>query len=233
MRGKSTSGQAVALVCSWLKRQCICDYSITMCTDRRTSIYLHTSSTKLKPLVVPPALCTVYFILNFLPKLEASALRALPNWAHQAKQSGLGWIYTSSGNNQCENGPNENLSFKSCHVWKLYRASGRAQSKGGLFQKGKRRGVLSHLWFNGFSGARVWVTIPEQAKMLRHPHYSWTALWTPWENMCDAGIILLIKRDLNLEHCSRMFPGRQKRKNPAALPITNNVDLSLLHQDSR
>lgn len=125
------------------------------------------------------------------------------------------------------------LSFQSCHVWKLYRASGRAQSKGGLFQKGKRRGVLSHLWFNGFSGARVWVTIPEQAKMLRHPHYSWTALWTPWENMCDAGIILLIKRDLNLEHCSRMFPGRQKRKNPAALPITNNLDLSLLHQDSR
>lgn len=108
MRGKSTSGQAVALVYSWLKRQCICDYSITMCTGRRTSIYLHTSSTKLKPLVVPPALCTVYFILNFLPKLEASALRALPNWAHQAKQSGLGWIHTSSGNNQCENGPNEN-----------------------------------------------------------------------------------------------------------------------------
>lgn len=32
------------------------------------------------------------------------------------------------------------------------------------------------------------------------------------ERRCDAGIILLIKRDLNLEHCSRMFPGRQKKK---------------------
>lgn len=66
-----------SLVCSWLKRLCIYDYTITMCTCRRTGIYLHTGSTKLKSLTVPSFLHTVYFMLKFLPKLEVAALHAL------------------------------------------------------------------------------------------------------------------------------------------------------------
>lgn len=49
--------------------------------------------------------------------------------------------------------------------------------------------------------------------------------------MCDAGIILLSKKDLSLERCSKMFPVEQK--NTTALSITNNVGLSPLYQDSR
>lgn len=121
MCGKRISGQAVALVYSWLKRQCIYDCTITMCTGRRTRTRLHTSSTKLKPLiVVPSALCTVYFILRLLPKREVSALCALPKWAHQAKQSGLGeliWVHVIIS---VKIAWMKSLSFKSCHVWKLY-----------------------------------------------------------------------------------------------------------------
>lgn len=153
---KSISGQAVTLVYSCLKIQCIYDFTITMCTGRRTRTYLHTSSTKLKPLiVVPSTLCPMYFILSILPELEASALCALSNWAHQAKQSGFGWTHFSSCNNQCENGLNENPFFQVLSHLEIisWCASGRAQSQGGLFQKGRRREASSDSRLNAFSGA--------------------------------------------------------------------------------
>lgn len=93
------------------------------------------------------------------------------------------------------------------------------QKKRGLFQKGKRKGSFSDLWLNGFSGARVRVTIPEEAKMLRHPHYSWTMLQTPWEDMCDSGIILLTELDLNLEHC-RGKKSKAQQHSPSLIMLT-------------